>query len=73
MIITKPTARAKTVRTTGEQVVDSSAMPLELLDQIDQAAAAINISRAGFINHKIRIALDVTYESGFENASKTHR
>jgi hypothetical protein len=58
MTITKPTARAKTVCKAGDQVAISLAMPPELLDQIDQAAAASNISRAAFIKHALSRAVN---------------
>jgi metal-responsive CopG/Arc/MetJ family transcriptional regulator len=41
----------------GSQVLISLAMPPELLQQIDQAAAASNISRAAFIKHALSRAV----------------
>ena len=52
-----PAAPAKTIRKVGNQVAISLAMPPELLDQIDQAAAASNISRAAFIKHALSRAV----------------
>ena len=52
-----PAAPAKTIRKAGNQVVISLAMPPELLQQIDQAAAASNISRAAFIKHALSRAV----------------
>jgi hypothetical protein len=54
-----PAAPAKTIRKVGNQVAISLAMPPELLDQIDQAAAASNISRAAFIKHALSRAVSV--------------
>jgi len=54
---TAPAAPAKTIRKAGNQVVISLAMPPELLQQIDQAAAASNISRAAFIKHALSRAI----------------
>jgi len=48
---------AKSIRKVGNQVAISLAMPPELLDQIDQAAAASNISRAAFIKHALSRAV----------------
>lgn len=51
------TAPAKTIRKVGNQVAISLAMPPELLEQIDQAAAASNISRAAFIKQALSRAV----------------
>jgi hypothetical protein len=50
-------APAKTIRKVGNQVAISLAMPPELLDQIDQAVVASNISRAAFIKHALSRAV----------------
>lgn len=52
-----PAAPAKTIRKVGNQVAISLAMPPDLLNQIDLAAAASNISRAAFIKHALSRAI----------------